>query len=142
MKGKGTLTKAQAIACAEGCKFRVVNGGGCYVNHELRTAIKGAHKHFFKGEGVQVVHFNPMIRLSVWGDVGRLNAEGKRHVLSLINASSKRLAYTADFHLDDMQAFKGSMLASVQTSERLELALKLGWIATYQLLKRLDTLSS
>lgn len=144
LKGEGTLTKAQEIACAEVCKFRVINGGGCYVNHELRTAIKGAHKLFFKGEGVQVVHFNPMIRLSVWGDVGRLNDEGKRHIMNLINASSRRLAYTAAFDLDDMQAFKGSMLASVQTAERVDLAIVKGWrmyISTVDALRRAKQLS-
>lgn len=139
LKGQGTLAKAQEIACAHGCEFRVIHSGGCYVNHELRTAIKSSHKHFFKGEGVQVVHLNPMIRLSVWGDVGRLNEEGKAHVLSLINASSKRLAYTADFDREDMQGFKGSMLASVQTSQRVDLALAKGWkmyISTVEALKR------
>lgn len=139
LKGEGTLTKAQAIACAGSCEFRVINGGGCYVNHELRTAIKGAHKHFFNGEDAQLAHFNPMVRLSVWGDVGRLNAEGKRHVLSLINASFKRLAYTADFDREDMQGFKGSMLASVQTAKRVDLALVKGWkmyISTVEALRR------
>lgn len=139
LKGEGTLTKAQSIACAEGCKFRVIHGGGCYVNHELRTAIKGAHKHFFKGSRDTFTHYKPMIRLSVWGDVGRLNDCGKRHIMSLINASSNRLAYTADFDLDEMQAFKGSMLASVQTSERVDLALVKGWkmyISTVEALRR------
>lgn len=139
LKGQGALTTAQAIACADGCEFRVIHSGGCYVNHELRTAIKGAHKLFFKDEGVQVVHLNPMIRLSVWGDVGRLNTEGKRHVMNLIDASSKRLAYTADFDAQDMQPFKEFMLASVQTAERLDLALALGWncyISTVEALRR------
>lgn len=139
LKGKGALTSAQEIACAHGCEFRVINGGGCYVNHELRTAIKGAHKHFFKGESVQVVHLNPKLRISVWGDVGRLNQEGKEHIIRLINASAERLAYTADFDKQEMQAFKGLFLASVQTSQRLELALDLGWkcyISTIEALRR------
>lgn len=139
LKGQGALTSAQEIACAHGCEFRVVRGGGCYVNHELRTAIRGAHKLFFKGDSVQLVHYHPKLRLSVWGDVGRLNAEGKAHIMSLIQSSSERLAYTADFHRDDMQAFKGLFLASVQSEERLDLALELGWscyISTLEALKR------
>ena len=127
-KGKGTLEKAQSCACSLSCAFTVLNGGGCYVNHEIRTAIKGAHKiHLGVKENASKLHMNPQHRLTVWGDIGRLNEEGKSYILDLVRASSTHLAYTADFDMESMQAFKGLFMASCQTEERVKQALSLGW---------------
>lgn len=138
-KGEGITRYAQDLACSLSCGFTSRNGGGCYVNNEIRTAIKGAHKVFLSRSSSFEVH-NPKIRLTVWGDIGRLNAEGKAYVLNLAQKSS-RLSYTADFHKLSMQAFKGLFLASVQSIPRLLTAQELGWksyisdLATYEFAK-------
>lgn len=128
LKGKGELEKAQACACSKSCAFTVLNGGGCYVNHEVRTAVKSSHK-IYKGhkQNQSKLHINPQHRLTVWGDVGRLNDEGKKYILDLTEGSSSHLAYTADFDLHEMQTFRGLFMASCQTEERVKLALSLGW---------------
>jgi len=127
-KGKGTLEKAQEVACSNSCAFTVKNGGGCYVNHEIRTAIQTAHKIYIGDKkNLSKLHITSQHRLTVWGDVGRLNDEGKAYILDLVKGSSSHLAYTADFHLDDMQIFKGLFMASCQTEERVKQALHLGW---------------
>ncbi len=126
MKGAGSLTKAQDIACSTACNYTVRNGGGCYVHHEVRTAIKGAHRHLF-GENEGSIHYNPMLRFSVWGDVGRLSSQGIIHVRRLVRASSAHLAYTADFQTNWTQDLKDIFLASVQTKKQLIDAIRLGW---------------
>lgn len=124
-KGKGITAYAQSIACSHSCEFTVENGGGCYVNYEIRTAIKSAHKVLNSGS-LSFEAFNPLIRFTVWGDVGRLNREGKDYILNLAQNAS-RLSYTADFHKLSMQPFKGLFLASVQSIPRLLTAQALGW---------------
>ena len=127
-KGKGTLEKAQSCACSSSCGFTVLNGGGCYVNHEIRTAIKSAHKiHTGLKANQSKIHIHPQHRFTVWGDVGRLNELGREYIYDLVNESTTHLAYTADFHLESMQAFKGFFMASCQTRSRVEQALYLGW---------------
>ena len=124
-KGEGITRYAQDIACSLSCEFTSRNGGGCYVNNEIRTAIKGAHK-VLNSDSLQFEAFNPKIRLTVWGDIGRLNKEGKSYILNLAQ-NVDRLAYTADFHKLSMQDFKGLFLASVQSIPRLLTAQSLGW---------------
>tara|TARA_B100000965_G_scaffold406836_1_gene449377 strand:+ start:5856 stop:6581 length:726 start_codon:yes stop_codon:yes gene_type:complete len=139
MKGKGITQYAQDIACALSCEFTVRNGGGCYVNNEIRTAIKSAHK-VLNSRSLSFKAYNPKIRLTVWGDVGRLNAEGKAYILNLAQ-NADRLSYTADFQKESMQKFKGFFLASVQSIPRLLTAQSLGWksyiadSATYEFVK-------
>jgi hypothetical protein len=138
-KGKGVLSKAQSIACSHSCEFTVKNTGGCYVNNEIRTAIKGAHK-VLNSDSLSFEAYNPKIRLTVWGDIGRLNAEGKAYILNLAQ-NADRLSYTADYHKLSMQQFKGLFLASVQSIPRLLTAQDLGWksyisdLATYEYAK-------
>lgn len=124
-KGKGITRYAQDIACSLNCEFTSRNGGGCYVNNEIRTSIKGANKVWNSDSRSFEAH-NPKIRFTVWGDVGRLNSEGKAHILEQAQ-NADRLSYTADFHKLAMQDFKGLFLASVQSIPRLLTAQKLGW---------------
>lgn len=125
-KGEGITNYAQLIACSLSCGFTIKNGGGCYVNNEIRTAIKSAHKVLNSGASLNFKAYNPKVRLTIWGDVGRLNQDGKAYILELAQKSS-RLSYTADFHKASMQPFKGLFLASVQSIPRLLTAQKLGW---------------
>jgi hypothetical protein len=145
-KGKGITQYAQDIACSLDCEFTILNGGGCYVNNEIRTAIKSAHKVLLS-TSLSFEAYNPLIRFTVWGDIGRLNREGKDYILTLAKGAN-RLSYTADFDKPSMQPFKGLFLASVQSIPRLLTAQKLGWksyiadLPTYEFAKcqRLETL--
>jgi len=138
-KGEGITRYAQDIACSLSCEFTSRNSSGCYVNNEIRTAIKGAHK-VLNSRSLSFEAYNPKVRLTVWGDIGRLNKEGKSYILNLAQ-NVDRLAYTADFHKLSMQDFKGLFLASVQSIPRLLTAQKLGWksyisdLATYEFAK-------
>jgi len=124
-KGKGITQYAQDVACSLKCEFTSRNGGGCYVNNEIRTAIKSAHK-VLNSSSLSFEAYNPLIRFTVWGDVGRLNSEGKAYVKELAKGAN-RLSYTADFDKLSMQDFKGIFLASVQSIPRLLTAQELGW---------------
>ena len=124
-KGKGITQYAQDIACSLKCEFTSRNGGGCYVNNEIRTAIKSTHK-VLNSSSLSFEAYNPLIRFTVWGDIGRLNSEGKAYVLNLAQ-NANRLSYTADYHKESMQPFKGLFLASVQSIPRLLTAQQLGW---------------
>lgn len=122
------LADIEDKACSKVCLHNQKNNGTCYVNNEINTGLKSAHKLLKNPHLVQEqVLLNPMFRFTVFGDIGRLNSKGKEFILSLCNDDYKRLAYTADFHKKSMQPFKPYFMASIQSIPQLLKAVSLGW---------------
>lgn len=141
--GKGTLTEMQNSACGVRCGFKVaslpnsIKGQSCYVNNEARTAANAAKKIFDKvnespyNEDVYNPIINPLnyiLRLSVWGDLGRLNAEGQRAMLQLAQDASKVRGYCSDFdQLIEVEAWRDLIQASCQSTADVDKARLLGF---------------
>lgn len=140
--GEGTLTEMQASACGERCGFKVaglpnsLKGESCYVNNEARNAAKAAKKIY---DNVSRYYdqdtFNPvispinyMLRLSVWGDLGRLNAEGQSAMLGLAQGATEIRGYCSDFDkLVEVEAWRNLIQASCQTERDVDKARMLGF---------------
>jgi len=87
------LADIEDKACSKVCLHNQKNKGTCYVNNEINMGLKGAHKLLMNKNLIQEhTLLNPMFRLTVFGDVGRLNKRGKEFILSLCNDDYKRLA--------------------------------------------------
>ena len=140
--GKGTLTEMQASACGHRCGFKVaglpnsLKGESCYVNNEARTAANTAKRIFdnvskFYDEDTHNPIINPinyMLRLSVWGDLGRLNAKGQAAMLQLAQGAKEVRGYCSDFdQLVEIDAWNKLIQASCQTPQDVDLARLLGF---------------
>lgn len=143
LTGKGTLTKAQESACGINCAFKVntlpnsLRGHQCYVNHEVRSAALAAKKIYDKmitsPEDIEYINpkVNPikyMVRLSIWGDLGRLNVAGQSALLKLCQNANQVRGYASDFdQLVEIEAWRNLIQASCQTKEHVDLARLLGF---------------
>jgi hypothetical protein len=125
------------------CGFKVaslpnsIKGESCYVNNEARTAAKAAKKIYDKIVACPNDEdtFNPvvnpinyMLRLSVWGDLGRLNADGQKAMLELAQGASEVRGYCSDFDkLIEVDAWNKLIQASCQTTSDVDIARLLGF---------------
>lgn len=130
---QGLIKGGELTACEPACPHRhdhpeVKSAGRCYVQAHLQIipAVDGAVKALASGATFDTsapYH----LRLTGWGDVSRLNSEGKAYVQALLDASASHLAYTAGWRSPEMQAFRGSFMASCHTVQDALLARASGW---------------
>jgi hypothetical protein len=140
--GEGTLTEMQSKACGHRCGFKVsglpnsLKGESCYVNNEARTAANAAKKIYdnvskYYDQDTYNPTVNPinyMLRLSVWGDLGRLNAEGQAAMLALAQGAREVRGYCSDFdQLINIEAWRDLIQASCQTRQDVDKARLLGF---------------
>ena len=141
--GKGSLGRAQAIACASGCSFRSkgIGGelGGCYVSHELRDKADKVKRAFAEGTADNPMIVGGVLRLSVWGDASKLSED---LLSTLYQEYSHILAYVSDIQLLPSW-MRGKVLASCQHAQHVDQALKLGfkmYLGTNEALSRAQEL--
>ena len=141
--GQGSLTDMQNKACGHRCGFKVaglpnsLKGEKCYVNNEARTAANAAKKIYDninkypddKDTYNPIINpINYMLRLSVWGDLGRLNSEGQSAMLELAQGAQEIRGYCSDFdQLIEIEKWRELIQASCQTREDVDKARLLGF---------------
>lgn len=124
-KQNGGLSEAQRLVCSNSCKWRAKSLGGDGGCNQGALALFNRADKLLKSRS-QNTFYHPTIRVSVWGDVGRLNVEGLDFVWKLLdgNDPSRNLAYISAFKGVNFQHLA---LASCQTSQHVIEALSLGY---------------
>lgn len=137
--GKGSLGRAQSVACAQTCSFRskAIGGelGGCYVSHELRDKAEKVRKAYLENSASNPMITGGVLRLSVWGDASKLDED---LLSTLYEEYDHVLAYVSD--IEKLPRWmRGKVMASCQTKTHVDQALELGfkmYLGTNEALER------
>lgn len=120
--GKGSLTKIMKECCSMDCRFLPNeikplkfqgNKQYCNQNRAVNHWIDQINRLKNQGNIKSLELTKYQARLTTFGDICRLNKEGKEYILSVLKNSTSHLGYSAGWRQEDMKAFQGLLQASV-----------------------------
>jgi hypothetical protein len=138
--GYAKQARLEAGACSPACPHRFDNLGynpalggrkpkdACYVDlmRVITPALNRASLDLMTGATVDLTK-GYELRLTGWGDIGRLNDSGLEEVARLQAGAGAHLTYTADWRDSRLKALGVQGCASVATLEQALEAERLGW---------------